>query len=295
MNHTDVPRPFELDVAARTHVGETRDNNEDRLLVADLDAHAAQIGPFSGRLVVGNGGALFAVCDGMGGEAGGEIASQTAVSTLYREAMARLPGRTAEGVADGLLEAVHSASREIRAIAAADVSLCRMGTTATVCTIADDMLFVAQVGDSRAYLLRDGELVQLTRDQTLVNLLLERGDLTPEQAKSCELGHVILQALGHAGGVDVDVGCVRLARGDVLLVCSDGLFGCVDDRTIASILAAPLTTGECCDALIAEALRAGAPDNVTCIVARCESATPPPSVRAPALEKIKRRSFRART
>jgi protein phosphatase len=295
MSHSDVPKTFQLDVAARTHTGERRGNNEDRLLVADLDARTAQIGAFCGRLVVGNGGALLAVCDGMGGEAGGEIASHTAVSALYRAAVTHLPGRTAEGVAEGLREAVETASREIRAIAASEAALRRMGTTATVCTVADDTLLVAQVGDSRAYLLRGDHLVQLTRDQTLVSLLVERGELTEDQAKTCELSHVILQALGHPGGIDVDVGRVRLARGDVLLVCSDGLFGCVDDPTIASILRAPLATAECCDALVAQALGAGAPDNVTCIVARCEGAAAS-SVERPAVEKLAtRRSSRART
>jgi protein phosphatase len=275
-----------LDVAVRTHVGVQRKNNEDRSLVADLAAHTAEVGAFSGRFAVGNGGALFAVCDGMGGEAGGEVASSTAVSALYRSALARLPGRSADGVARGLLESVTSASDEIEAVARSHAELRRMGTTATVCTIADDSLIVAQVGDSRAYLLRGQAFVQLTRDQTLVTLLLERGQLTPEQVKTSDMGHVILQALGHQGGVDVDLGSVPLSDGDVILVCSDGLFGCVDDKAIAGVLGANATPADCCDELIDLALQAGAPDNVTCIVARCESARENAGSEPPALRKV---------
>jgi PPM family protein phosphatase len=278
--------PLLFDIAVRTHVGVQRTNNEDRSLVADLASQTAQVGAYSGRLTAGNGGALFAVCDGMGGEAGGEVASSTAVSALFRGALGRLPGRSAEGVARGLVETVVSASHEIEAIARSRAELRRMGTTATVCTIADGSLIVAQVGDSRAYLLRGDALVQLTRDQTLVALLLEQGQLTPEQVESSEMGHMILQALGHRGGVDVDLGSVPLSGGDVILVCSDGLFGCVDDLAIARVLRDEGTPAECCNELIDLALAAGGPDNVTCIVARCDGARGHAAPEPPALRKL---------
>jgi serine/threonine protein phosphatase PrpC len=282
---TPEPSPF-LDVCARTHVGMHRPNNEDRLLIADLTVQRGEFGAFAGRIAAGDGAALLAVCDGMGGEAGGEVASSTAVSALYRGAQARLPDPSAEGVARGLFETVLQASAEIEAIGRSQPELRRMGTTATVCTVADRMLFVAHVGDSRAYLLRNGALVQLTRDQTLVTLLLERGQLTPDEVKTSEMGHVILQALGHPGGVDVDLGSVALCRGDILLVCSDGLYGCVDDRTMANVLASKSTPTECCDELVELALLAGGPDNVTCVVARCEGAFDAPGNEPPALRKV---------
>jgi serine/threonine protein phosphatase PrpC len=273
-----------LEVAARTHVGAKRTENEDRVLVADLDAGAAHVGAFSGCLQVGSGGALLAVCDGMGGEAGGEVASTTAVESLFREAAAALPGRSSQGVARGLLEAVRGASRDIEALAQVRVELSRMGTTATVCALAEQQLIVAQVGDSRAYLLRGERLVQLTRDQTLATVLLERGQLTAEQFDSFEYGHVILQALGHAGGVDVDLGELGLADGDTLLICSDGLYGCVDDAQVAKALRAH-EPNEACDKLIELALEAGAPDNVSCLVARASGALPPREA-APQLAKV---------
>jgi protein phosphatase len=286
---TDDPSPSSrilLDVAARTHAGIERTGNEDRVLVADLTAQEEHVGPFSGSLETENGGALLAVCDGMGGEVGGEIASSTAVEELYRAGIATLPGRNESDVARGLLESVKRASHAVEVRASAERSLARMGTTATVCTVAGDALLVAQVGDSRAYMLRGGVLKQLTRDQTLKTLLVERGELSPEQAGEFQYNNIILQALGHHGGVDVDLGWVRLCQGDVLLVCSDGLFGCVPDAAIAQTLAAAADPGQACDTLIRLALEAGAPDNVTCIVAHCHGALPPESGEAPALQKL---------
>jgi PPM family protein phosphatase len=277
---------IELRMAARTDTGRERSNNEDRSLVADLGGSAPHVGTFDGNLEAGNGGVLFAVCDGMGGEAGGEIASTTAVEALYATGVASLPGRSEQEVARGLVEAVKTASRAVEARAAADRSLARMGTTATVCTVAGDALLVAQVGDSRAYLFRNGRLVQLTRDQTLKTLLVERGQLTPEQAVDFQHNNIILQALGHHGGVDVDLGWVGLCAGDIVLVCSDGLFGCVPDEAIAAVFASATEPHAQCDALVRLALDAGAPDNVTCVVAHCHGALPPASEELPVLQRL---------
>lgn len=257
-----------LEVSASTHVGAKRSENEDRVLVANLERRSAHVGAFAGQLEVQSGGALLAVCDGMGGEAGGEVASSTAIAALFREAVVALPGRSPGGVARGVLDAVQVASQEIEQLAATHAALSRMGTTATVCAVTDESLVVAQVGDSRAYLLRGGRLVQLTRDQTLATLLLERGQLQPDQLDDFEYNHVILQALGHKGGVDVDLGSVGLAHGDVLLICSDGLHGCVDHRALTETLGVSAPVRDIGDRLIELALAAGAPDNVTCIVAR---------------------------
>lgn len=263
-----MPHRITLEVSASTHVGAKRSENEDRVLVAHLENRAAYVGAFAGQLEVRSGGALLAVCDGMGGEAGGEVASSTAVATLYREAVVALPGRTPSGVARGVLDAVQAASHEIERLAAVHVELSRMGTTATVCAVTEESLIVAQVGDSRAYLLRGGRLVQLTRDQTLATLLLERGQLQPDQLDDFEYNHVILQALGHKGGVDVDLGSVGLCQGDLVLICSDGLHGCVDHAALTATLSAAAPVSQIADRLIQLALEVGAPDNVTCIVAR---------------------------
>jgi protein phosphatase len=275
-----------LSVAARTDVGAERGNNEDNALVADLANRARAVGAFSGAIDADNGTALLAVCDGMGGEAGGEVASSTAVEALYAKGVETLPGRTESEVAQGLVEAVRSASLAIEARGAVEQGLSRMGTTATVCTFAGDALLVAQVGDSRAYLMRKGALHQLTRDQTLKTLLVERGQLTPEEAGEFQHNNIILQALGHKGGVEVDLGWVGLCRGDILLLCSDGLFGCVADELIQTALLAGKTPDQTADALIRLALDAGAPDNVTCIVAHLDGALPEPSDEPPVLHRL---------
>ena len=275
-----------LRIAARSDVGVERANNEDRSLVADLAQGQPNFGSFDGALETDNGGVLLAVCDGMGGEAGGEVASSTAVEALFRTGVASLPGRSEQEVARGLVETVKSASQAVEARAAADRTLARMGTTATVCTFAGDALLIAQVGDSRAYLFRNGRLSQLTRDQTLKNLLVERGQLTPEEAGEFQHTNIILQALGHHGGVEVDLGWVGVSRGDVLLLCSDGLFGCVSDDSIAQALAANADPSAACDLLIRTALQAGAPDNVTCVVAHLDGALPPGSAELPVLQKL---------
>jgi protein phosphatase len=262
-----------------------RVGNEDRVLVADLAAKVDHVGPFSGTLEAENGGALLAVCDGMGGEVGGEIASSTAVEALYRAGVESLPGRSENEVARGLLELVKGASEAVEARALTDRALARMGTTATVCTLAGDALLVAQVGDSRAYLFRSGALKQLTRDQTLKTLLVEQGQLTPDEATDFQHSNIILQALGHHGGVEVDLGWVRLCQGDLLLVCSDGLYGCVADEVIAQTLATAENPEKASDTLVEKALAAGAPDNVTVLVARFRGSLPSES-EPPELRKV---------
>lgn len=136
------------------------------------------------------------------------------------------------------------------------------------CALAGDALFVAQVGDSRAYLLRGGRLTQITRDQTLATLMMEQGQLTVEELPNFAFNHVILQALGTNPRVDVDLVRVTVRRGDVLLICSDGLSGPVEDETIRRTLEEASSPASASEALIALANAAGGPDNVTCIVAR---------------------------
>jgi protein phosphatase len=143
-----------------------------------------------------------------------------------------------------------------------------MGTTATVAVLADRELVVGQVGDSRAYVFRHGVLSQVTRDQTLVALLLREGKLDADRVEDFPGGHIILQAVGSAPTVDVDVTSVALEDGDVLLLCSDGLSGPVPDAVISGILSRQEPVTALADALVAEANARGGPDNVTCVLAR---------------------------
>jgi protein phosphatase len=258
-----------LDVAARTDVGLEREGNEDCFLVIEPSASGSGSQP---------GWAVMAICDGMGGGPGGEVASSTAVEVL-REVMSVGPApATDDAVGRRLLHGVEEAARRVHAASCADDALKGMGTTATACALAGDALYMAQVGDSRAYLLREGRLTQLTRDQTLAELMLERGQITPEEVPTFPYGHVILQAVGTTERVDVDLTRVRVARGDVLLVCSDGLHGLVPDDTLRAALAAEPSPTAACEALVSLALQAGGHDNITCIVARVGGdALPAPS------------------
>jgi protein phosphatase len=176
---------------------------------------------------VGERGMLFSVCDGMGGAAAGEVASQMAVDILV-EAMRRGGApRHRDALARRLVHAVEEAGRRIFQAAQKERSRRGMGTTTTTAVLVDKVLFIGEVGDSRAYLLRSGQLKQLTKDQSLVNQLIEAGHLTEDEAEAFEHSNIILQALGTAESVNVDLTFVELRKSDRLLLCSDGLSGLV--------------------------------------------------------------------
>jgi protein phosphatase len=256
--------PLRLDVAARSDPGLERESNQDSFLVVEPAAKAAW--------------ALLAVCDGMGGAAGGDVASQLAVDVLRDVMISGAAPPTRDALGRRLLLGVEEAGRRIFASARKNRQLSGMGTTATACALTGDALYIAQVGDSRAYLFREGRLSRLTRDQTLATLMMEQGQLAPEDVETCGFGHVILQAVGTAERVDVDLTRLAIAAGDVLLVCSDGLHGPVKDDAIRAILCLEPSPAAACDALIALALDAGGPDNVTVLVARVSgNALRPPS------------------
>jgi protein phosphatase len=261
-------------LAARTDRGILRQDNQDSLLALHVgSSELARLGtPEASRASVDGGEALLlAVCDGMGGAAGGALASACAVETLEAEAHAL--ASVGDALARHVSDAIVSASQRILSEARRNKALSGMGTTATVAAVSGTQLVLGQVGDSRAYLLRHGKLTQLTRDQNLATILVERGQLTPEAARHYENSNIILQALGTQETVDVDLSAVELSSGDVLLLCSDGLWGPVDDEDIARVLRSTLDCGAATAALIALAIEKGAPDNVTCIVARFEGST----------------------
>jgi protein phosphatase len=201
----------------------------------------------------------------MGGAAAGEVASGLLTNVL---ASAVTDG-DAPAVAQQVLDAIRVGSEAIRSIGAREPRYRGMGTTATVVAVTSDLEAVlAQVGDSRAYLLRGPHFVQLTRDQTLVQLMIERGQLQPEEARGAPFGNIILQAVGTSEDLLVDLKRITLRADDVLLVCSDGLTGAVEDDVLAEVLRERADPESTCDVLIARALAAEATDNVSCVVAR---------------------------
>jgi len=264
-----VANEIRVKLCARTDVGQIREHNEDNFLVADLTRRAK--GSFdSARFVaVGHQGSVFAVCDGMGGAAAGEVASQLAVDILYDRMIEGLDDShvlTRDELARRLVRAIEAAGLRIFQEAKADRTRRGMGTTVTAAALVDGHLFFAQVGDSRGYVLREGQLVQLTRDQSLVNQLIEAGQLTEEEAETFEHNNIILQALGTADTVQVDLTYCELRRGDTVLLCSDGLSGMVRFDEIREVLKAAPEPVEACRILIERANQAGGHDNVTVIV-----------------------------
>jgi protein phosphatase len=257
---------------ARTDVGQVREHNEDNFLVADITRRARGLLEANRATVLGGQGALFAVCDGMGGAAAGEIASQLAVDIIFEQVVDGIGERKLgrDELARKLVRAVEVAGYRIFQEAKADRTRRGMGTTVTAAALVDDHLFLAQVGDSRGYILRAGNLVQVTRDQSLVNQLIEAGQLTEEEAETFEHNNIILQALGTSDTVQVDLTYAELRRGDTLLLCSDGLSGMVRFDEIREILRSSPEPLDVCKALTERANAAGGHDNITVIVVQFE-------------------------
>jgi serine/threonine protein phosphatase PrpC len=260
----DLPQAITVTVVGRTDVGLVREHNEDNFLLADLGTGSRDPDNFR---EISRSGLLLAVCDGMGGAAAGEVASQMAVDTLYEMMRRGGPPADRDGLARNLVRSVEEAGARIFESARADRSKRGMGTTATVAALMDKTLFVGQVGDSRAYVLRTGELKQITKDQSLVNQLIEAGQLTEDEAEAFEHSNIILQALGTTEQVSVDLTFLELRQGDRLLMCSDGLSGLVHGDVIREVLAEFDELDACCERLIELAKAGGGHDNITVILA----------------------------
>ncbi len=254
---------------ARTDVGQVREHNEDNFLVADLTRRQRGLMEANRQTAIGPQGAVFAVCDGMGGAAAGEIASQLAVDIICEKMIDGLDEHTPvkrDDLGRRLVRAVEAAGLRIFQEAKLDRTRRGMGTTVTAAALVDEVLFLAQVGDSRGYILREGNLTQVTRDQSLVNQLIEAGQLTEEEAETFEHNNIILQALGTSDTVQVDLTYVELRRGDILLLCSDGLSGMVRFDEIREILRSSADPLDTCKSLTERANQAGGHDNITVIV-----------------------------
>lgn len=269
----DAPRVL-VRLYGATDVGHTREHNEDCFLVADLERGAPIAFEHGSELrEEGPHGLLFMVADGMGGAAAGELASEMATTLVFEELQARWTPRaelTDEVFAEAIRDATEVANGRIHAHARANPEFRGMGTTATIAGLWRDRVFIAQVGDSRAYLLRDGRLHQLTRDQSLMQRLVDAGEISPEQAETSDRRNIILQALGPESTVRVDLTHQQVRHGDTLLLCSDGLSGVVRARDIEQAAAEETDPAVLCHRLIARANELGGPDNVTVVVARFE-------------------------
>lgn len=265
------PKPIRVEVFGKTDLGRTRDHNEDKFLVADLTRKAASLQPDVRRHEIGPRGTLLVVADGMGGAAAGELASEMATDTIYAHLVKTWNAEdevTPQRFAYRLKEAVEVANSSIHAHAKAHPEVRGMGTTTTAAGVLGDHLYLTQVGDSRAYLIRGGEAHQLTKDQSLMQRLVEAGELTEEEAAHSERRNIILQALGPDPKVKVDLTHQDVRRGDILVLCSDGLSGQVKKEEIATIITSAPDLSTACDRLISLANERGGPDNITVVIAR---------------------------
>jgi PPM family protein phosphatase len=260
-------------VFGRTDVGRTREHNEDTFAVADLTTFNVSLQPEVRTHTLGPRGTLFMVADGMGGAAAGEIASQMAVESMLaalKERWCASQSTDPETFAHALKWATESANAEIHAYATAHPENRGMGTTATIAGLLGDTLFLCQVGDSRGYIVRDGNAIQITKDQSLMQKLIEAGEMTPEEAEVSERRNIILQALGPEPVIKVDLTSQQIKRGDVLVLCSDGLSGQVRAHEIAEVVNREPDLVQVCKSLIDLANEAGGPDNITVVAARFE-------------------------
>ena len=263
--------PVQISVFGKTDVGRTRDHNEDTFLVADLSRRVASLHPEVREHEVGPRGSLFMVADGMGGAAAGEVASRMAADLVFGHMTTVWPEDpeiSANRFAYRMREAVELANNRIHLHAKEHPEVRGMGTTATVAGVFGTGLYLAQVGDSRGYLVRNGVATQITKDQSLMQRLVEAGELTEEEAEQSERRNIILQALGPDPRVKVDLTFQELRRGDVLVLCSDGLSGQVKKDEIASVMSSTPDLVEACAKLIEAANERGGPDNITAVAAR---------------------------
>lgn len=224
---------------SRTDVGYVRDHNEDSLII---------IPP------------LFAVADGMGGHEAGEIASEITVNTLAELVPNHLD-------AEGLTAAVEAANYNVLKAPRQGIGRDGMGTTLTAAMLEGERLLIAQVGDSRAYLLHRGHLQQITRDHSLMADLIEAGQITPEEARTHPNRSVITRAIGSDIHMRPDIYELNVSAGDRVLICSDGLSSMVSDHAIQAIMKRQSDPQRCADELVQAALENGGADNVTVIVA----------------------------
>jgi serine/threonine protein phosphatase PrpC len=248
-----------IDFAAVTDIGCRRTNNEDSF---GYDAEQN----------------IYVVCDGMGGSAAGEVASSMAVRTLIETFGANgviLPDGQMALTESRLMAAIHEANRVVREAGTEDPNLYNMGTTLVCICLDGERAIIGNVGDSRAYLIRNGNCQQVTLDHSLLDEEVRNGNMTPEMAAASNLQSVITRAIGVADTVEPDLFGARLQTEDMLLLASDGLTRYVQPDEIAADILSGSDLTSSCNALIEHAKQRGGADNITCILLRAFEGPPP--------------------
>ena len=280
-------------------VGRVRKNNEDSFVVCNLTTGEAGLTPSLRDHTLGVRGTLLLVADGMGGEASGEVASQICTATVPKRLYDNL--KSLGGVSETnfvllLREAIEFANQIIYQKAQTNPAYRGMGTTTTAAAIFGPYLFVAQVGDSRAYLIRNQQVTQLTKDQTFLNYLKEIGAELPADPEKDSRRSILTQAVGSSETVDVKVTYTKIRQGDGLLLCSDGMYNMVPlPEIIASLTPEDSLTNKC-KSLIDKANANGGMDNITVIMSEFAGPGLPPGDPAAGVElrEFNEEDFKAR-
>lgn len=272
-----------IELHAKSDVGRVRRGNEDNYLLLDLSSGRTWTGSDGAEppdelrnIELGDKGVVFVVSDGMGGALAGDVASRMAVETVREMLTGGDDGAEGEGGCDEetpLVEclrnatvyanlAIHHRSQE-------DTRCSGMGATFTGAAVKNDVLDLVQVGDSRAYVLRGDQIRLATKDQSLVQQLVDVGQISEEEAETHMFRNVILQALGAQNDLSPVTGRIRIRRGDILLICSDGLSGKLRAEDMLKIVGqAKGDLAAACSALVDEANHRGGEDNITVVLAR---------------------------
>ena len=272
-----------IDAAGLSDTGKVRQANEDSLAAFDLTSKETFFLSFEWKKrTVENGGILLAVADGMGGAKAGEIASRTAIGLLGKKLFAERDGQTEQ---TALREQIRSINLEIKRLAENNPKYAGMGTTLTAVLVSGSQAQIGQIGDSRAYLYRRRLLSRLTKDQSWVQVMVDAGALTQEQAEISPQKNVILSAIGVDKEIDPVIREVDIERGDYLLLCSDGLTNMVREDEISDILAKGMSLSETCRLLVDFAQLRGGTDNISVILAQFFGRGLPAAVQAENITK----------
>jgi len=292
-----------VELHAKSDVGRVRRGNEDNFLVLELSKQqtwtatdGTDVPSDLSNFELGEKGLVLVVSDGMGGALAGDVASRMAVDSVRDTIM----GNNSEAgcdqdtpLVDCLKNATVYANLAIHHRSQEDSRCAGMGATFTGAAVRGEMLDLVQVGDSRGYIIRKDQIRLATKDQSLVQQLVDVGQISEAEAETHMFRNVILQALGAQGDVTPVTGRIRLRRGDTLLLCSDGLSGKLRSEDIQNILAGNADLAKACDELIAEANARGGEDNITVILARfsgnelAEPASDRITIELPTLEEDK--------
>jgi len=259
-----------VDICGRSDVGLVRQRNEDSYLYGNLESGDRSTQADPRPITVRDAPALMVVADGVGGAVSGELASSIATACIFSELQMWWrsgSGRDSSTVPRAMRHAIDVANEAIWGEAQGASAHHGMGTTVTIALIVHGEVHFGQIGDSRGYLIRGKEVRQLTKDQSLVQRLIDAGRMTRSQAEKSEHRNIILQALGPEQTVVSDLYQENLKKGDFVLVCSDGLSNQVSEEEIAQYARDAKKPGDLCAALMQRALETGAPDNVTALAA----------------------------